>query len=57
MSQPLPHARLSVPTGTLVATIDRHSLFVWRAGPEISQPLNLHHTKPYTVSAMCSLEG
>ena len=36
--------------GSLVATIDRHSLFVWRAGHEITQPLNLHHTKPYTVS-------
>jgi hypothetical protein len=24
-------------------------LFVWRVGEEIHQPLNLHHTKPYTV--------
>ena len=42
--------------GTLVATIDRHSLFVWRAGREISQPLNLHHTKPYTVSILAGCE-
>ena len=34
---------------TFVATFDKHSLFVWRAGDEIYQPLNLHHTKPYTV--------
>lgn len=38
--------------GGLVATHDRHSLFVWRAGHEILQPLNLHHTKPYTVSGL-----
>lgn len=41
---------MASPQGGLVATIDRHSLFVWRAAPEISQPLNLHHTRPYTVS-------
>ena len=34
----------------LCATFDRHSLFVWRTGTDIYQPLNLHHTKPYTVS-------
>ena len=34
---------------TFVATFDKHSLFVWRVGEEIYQPLNLHHTKPYTV--------
>lgn len=35
--------------GGLVATFERHSLLVWRAGPDISQCLNLKHTKPYTV--------
>ena len=39
-----------------VATFDRHSLFVWRLGPEIQQPLNLHHTKPYTCVAISSDE-
>jgi hypothetical protein len=34
-----------------VATIDKQSLFVWRAAPLVSQPLNLHHTKTYTVGA------
>ncbi|GIM13128.1 hypothetical protein Vretimale_16329, partial [Volvox reticuliferus] len=38
--------------GTLAATIDRHSLFVWRTGVDIYQPLNLHHTKPYTCLAI-----
>ncbi len=56
----VPHRRLQTahlpaPLGTLAAagalaaTIDRHSLFLWRVGPEISQPLNLTHTRPYTV--------
>lgn len=39
-------------TGTLAATLDRHSLFVWRVGPEITHPLNLPHTKPYTVRSL-----
>eukprot|EP00955_Chlamydomonas_euryale_P061730 358159-Chlamydomonas_euryale.AAC.5 len=34
---------------TFAATFDRHSLFVWRAAAEISHPLTLHHTKPFTV--------
>ena len=34
---------------TFVATFDKHSLFVWRVGEAVHQPLNLHHTKPYTV--------
>ncbi|KXZ45497.1 hypothetical protein GPECTOR_54g239 [Gonium pectorale] len=38
--------------GSLAATIDRHSLFVWRTGNDIYQPLNLHHTKPYTCLAI-----
>ncbi|KAG2426597.1 hypothetical protein HXX76_012913 [Chlamydomonas incerta] len=40
------------PGGGLAATIDRHSLFVWRTGTDIYQPLNLHHTKPYTCLAI-----
>ncbi|EFJ41335.1 hypothetical protein VOLCADRAFT_107736 [Volvox carteri f. nagariensis] len=40
------------PAGTLAATIDRHSLFVWRTGTDVHQPLNLHHTKPYTCLAL-----
>ncbi|KAG2432689.1 hypothetical protein HYH02_006674 [Chlamydomonas schloesseri] len=40
------------PAGGLAATIDRHSLFVWRTGTDIYQPLNLHHTKPYTCLAI-----
>ncbi|GFH29952.1 uncharacterized protein HaLaN_28707, partial [Haematococcus lacustris] len=32
--------------------LDRHSLFVWRVGPEVRQPLNLHHTRPYTCLAL-----
>ncbi|GLC42212.1 hypothetical protein PLESTB_000643100 [Pleodorina starrii] len=38
--------------GSLAATIDRHSLFVWRTGTDIYQPLNLKHTKPYTCLAL-----
>ncbi|GIL68600.1 hypothetical protein Vafri_21848 [Volvox africanus] len=38
--------------GTLAATFDRHSLFVWRTGVDIYQPLNLKHTKPYTCLAI-----
>jgi NET1-associated nuclear protein 1 (U3 small nucleolar RNA-associated protein 17) len=41
---------------TFVSTFDKHSLFVWRAGEEIFQPLNLHHTKPYTVRYACMTE-
>lgn len=37
------------PGGAFCATADRHSLFVWRTGADIHQPLNLHHTRPYTV--------
>ncbi|KAG2482851.1 hypothetical protein HYH03_018242 [Edaphochlamys debaryana] len=40
--------------GGLAATIDRHSLFVWRTGADIHQPLNLPHTKPYTCLALSS---
>jgi hypothetical protein len=47
---------LLVYSGTLVATFDRHSLFVWRAAAEITQPLNLHHTRPYTVRS-CGAAG
>lgn len=36
-------------TGSLCATVDKHSLFVWRTGTDVHQPLNLTHTKPYTV--------
>ncbi|GFR41531.1 hypothetical protein Agub_g2190 [Astrephomene gubernaculifera] len=39
-------------SGGLAASIDRHSLFVWRTGVDIYQPLNLHHTKPYTCLAI-----
>jgi hypothetical protein len=45
------YSRGSSTARTFVATHDKHSLFVWRVGPEIGPPLNLHHTKPYTVSA------
>ncbi|GLI71536.1 hypothetical protein VaNZ11_016768 [Volvox africanus] len=38
--------------GTLAATFDRHSLFVWRTGVDVYQPLNLRHTKPYTCLAI-----
>ncbi|KAJ9513928.1 hypothetical protein QJQ45_021053, partial [Haematococcus lacustris] len=41
-----------VAAGSLVASLDRHSLFVWRVGPEVRQPLNLHHTRPYTCLAL-----
>lgn len=34
---------------TFIATFDRHSLLVWRVGDDIYQPLNLRHTKPFTV--------
>lgn len=37
-------------SGAFAATIDRHSLYVFRAGVDVTQPLNLHHTQPYTVS-------
>lgn len=40
------------PSGTFCAAIDRHSLFVWRTGLDVYQPLNLHHTKPYTCLAI-----
>jgi hypothetical protein len=42
------------PSGRYVAVIDRHSCFVWAAGASATgsraKPLNLPHTKPYTVS-------
>lgn len=42
------------PSGQHVATIDKHSCFVWAAGASATgrraKPLNLTHTKPYTVS-------
>ncbi|GAX72998.1 hypothetical protein CEUSTIGMA_g450.t1 [Chlamydomonas eustigma] len=41
---------------TFAATFDKHSLFVWRVGEEIHQPLNLHHTKPYTCVAISADE-
>lgn len=43
------------PSGRYVAVIDRHSCFVWAAGASATgsraKPLNLPHTKPYTVSS------
>lgn len=43
------------PSGRYVAVIDRHSCFVWAAGASATgsraKPLNLTHTKPYTVSS------
>lgn len=43
------------PTGTHVAAIDKNSLFVWAAGSITAsgraKPLNLSHTKAYTVSS------
>ncbi|KAG1668638.1 hypothetical protein FOA52_002492 [Chlamydomonas sp. UWO 241] len=41
---------------TFVATSDRHTLFVWRTGEEMTQPLVLHHTKPYTCVAVSADE-
>jgi hypothetical protein len=42
------------PSGSYVAVIDRHSCFVWAAGASATgsraKPLNLTHTKSYTVS-------
>lgn len=41
------------PSGRYVAVLDRHSCFVWAAGTSATgnraKPLNLPHTKPYTV--------
>ncbi|MEW5307752.1 MAG: hypothetical protein WDW36_010128 [Sanguina aurantia] len=39
-------------SGAFAATIDRHSLYVFRAGVDVTQPLNLHHTQPYTCLAI-----
>lgn len=41
---------------SFVATSDRHTLFVWRTGKEMTQPLVLHHTKPYTCVAVSADE-
>jgi hypothetical protein len=44
------------PSGRYVAVLDRHSCFVWAAGSSATgsraKPLNLPHTKPYTVRTL-----
>lgn len=37
--------------GALVATVDKHTLFVWKTHQAQMEPLALHHTKRFTVSA------
>lgn len=49
------------PSGRYVAVIDRNSCFVWAAGASSTgaraKPLNLTHTKPYTVSTLYPRQG
>ncbi len=43
------HLQVS-PGGGYVATIDKHTLFIWSTKDADKRPLALHHTKAFTVS-------